>query len=134
MQHPRAARIGVDSTGYNYIISKVQSDFRNRQPQALVRFTPRMTDSTDSSQIMTYYIQNETELKPFGTVDVYYNRWEASLIINEGQNTFAFGEVRVLPPGRNPSMYTYDSDMIPSVMNIASNILVNYDSVGALPI
>lgn len=134
MQYPRAARIGVDSTGYNYIISKVQSDFRNRQPQALVRFTPRMTDSTDSSQIMTYYIQNETELKPFGTVDVYYNRWEASLIINEGQNTFAFAEVRVLPPGRDPSMYTYDSDMIPSVMNIASNILVNYDSVGALPI
>ena len=83
---------------------------------------------------MTYYIQNETELKPFGTVDVYYNRWEASLIINEGQNTFAFAEVRVLPPGRDPSMYTYDSDMIPSVMNIASNILVNYDSVGALPI
>lgn len=131
-QHPRAARIGVDSTGYNYIISKFQTDFTMKNPEALIRFTPHMTDSTDSSQIMMNYIQNESEKKPFSTVDIYYDRFEASLVINEGQGTSSFAEISVLPPGRDPSMYTYDSDMIPSSMNIASNIFI-YDSLGALP-
>ena len=53
-------------------------------------------------------------------------------MINEGQGTSSFAEISVLRPGRDPSMYTYDSDMIPSRMNIASNIFI-YDSLGALP-
>ena len=134
----RTAIVGKDSSGYRFIIRKIDRDYtKATRPTAMVRFIPSFASGIDDSNFpagpQTSYMQNVSGTIGIEHIDVNYDRFGAD-INRTGlfQNVSRFVEVRPLPIDRNPSMYTYDSE--PASRFNPKLALVEFDSIGALPL